>query len=43
MVRGLLYTVSPLGVRASALDTLADLGWAAFPDPPEPPRPVAVP
>ena len=43
VVRGLLYTVSPLGVRASALDTLADLGWAAFPDPPEPPRPVAVP
>ena len=42
VVRGLLFTVSPLGVRATALDTFAALGWAAFPEP-ERPRPVAVP
>jgi uncharacterized secreted protein with C-terminal beta-propeller domain len=32
-----LLTVSPLGVKANALDGFADRGWAAFPAPPEPP------
>jgi uncharacterized secreted protein with C-terminal beta-propeller domain len=32
-----LYTVSDHGVRASALDSFGDAGWAAFPQPPEPP------
>jgi len=36
-----LFTVSPLGVRATAADTFAPLGWAAFPEP-ERPRPVPV-
>jgi uncharacterized secreted protein with C-terminal beta-propeller domain len=32
-----LLTVSDLGVKASALQGFADRGWAAFPQPPEPP------
>jgi uncharacterized secreted protein with C-terminal beta-propeller domain len=39
VVGGRLFTVSPLGVRATALDGFAALGWAAFPEP-ERPRPV---
>jgi uncharacterized secreted protein with C-terminal beta-propeller domain len=39
VVGGRLFTVSPLGVRATVADTFAPLGWAAFPEP-EPPRPV---
>jgi uncharacterized secreted protein with C-terminal beta-propeller domain len=35
-----LYTVSDLGARASALDSFADAGWAAFPPPPGGPIPV---
>ncbi len=37
-----LFTLSDLGVRASALDTLAPAGWAAFPQPAEPPIPIDV-
>jgi uncharacterized secreted protein with C-terminal beta-propeller domain len=32
-----LFTVSPLGVKASGLQNFGDRGWAAFPQPPEPP------
>jgi uncharacterized secreted protein with C-terminal beta-propeller domain len=40
-----VFTVSPLGVKASALDGFADRGWAAFPAPPTPPccKPVPMP
>jgi hypothetical protein len=40
-----LFTISALGVKASGLQNLADRGWAAFPQPPEPPccRPLPVP
>ena len=37
-----LLTVSDGGVRASALDTLAPAGFAAFPDPPQGPGPIAI-
>jgi hypothetical protein len=37
-----LFTLSDLGVRASALDTFAPAGWAAFPQPAEPPIPIDV-
>ena len=52
VIRGRLFTVSALGVRASGLADLADGGWAAFPDPPyggpvpmpvEPGIPIAIP
>ena len=40
---GRLFTISTSGVRASALDDLADEGFAAFPDPPVPvPVPIDV-
>jgi len=32
-----LFTVSYLGVKASGLEGFGDRGWAAFPQPPEPP------
>ena len=32
-----LLTISDLGVKANALDGLAERGWTAFPQPPEPP------
>ncbi len=35
VIRNRLFTVSGGGVKMSALDTLADAGWAAFPDPPQ--------
>jgi len=41
---GRLFTISMTGVRASALDDLADEGFAAFPDPPQGiPVPIDVP
>jgi hypothetical protein len=33
VVRGRLYTLSALGLKASRLDTLAETGWAPFPTP----------
>jgi hypothetical protein len=33
VVRGRLYTVSELGLKASRLDTLAETGWSPFPAP----------
>jgi hypothetical protein len=33
---GRLLTISEAGVKASSLDTLADVGWAAFPTPAAP-------
>ena len=38
-----LFTVSDLGVKASGLESFAGAGWAAFPQPPEPPFPIDVP
>jgi hypothetical protein len=38
-----LFTVSDFGARASALDTLADRGWVAFPQPPASPGPIPMP
>jgi hypothetical protein len=38
-----LFTVSELGVKANGLEGLADRGWVAFPDPPEPPQPEPLP
>jgi uncharacterized secreted protein with C-terminal beta-propeller domain len=38
-----LFTISELGAKASALDTLADRAWVAFPQPPEPPGPILLP
>ena len=38
-----LFTISDLGVRASGLESFADAGWAAFPQPPAPPIPIDVP
>jgi hypothetical protein len=38
-----LFTVSDFGARASALDTLADRGWVAFPLPPASPGPIPMP
>jgi Beta propeller domain len=40
-----LFTISEFGARASGLETLADRGWVAFPQPPAPPepKPEAVP
>ena len=32
-----LFTISDLGVKASGLQSFADRGWAAFPQPPQPP------
>jgi uncharacterized secreted protein with C-terminal beta-propeller domain len=41
VVRGDVLTVSAQGVKASDLKTLADVGWAGFPTPPQPtPIPV---
>jgi hypothetical protein len=33
VVRGRLYTLSAVGLKASRLDTLAETGWAPFPTP----------
>ena len=35
-----LFTMSDLGVKASGLESFAGAGWAAFPQPPEPPYPI---
>ena len=35
VIRNRLFTVSGGGVKMSVLDTLADAGWAGFPDPPQ--------
>ncbi len=46
VVNGRLFTVSGLGVRASALSDLSGDAWAAFPDPPQiapPDTPVEMP
>jgi uncharacterized secreted protein with C-terminal beta-propeller domain len=46
VVNGRLFTVSSLGVRASALSDLSGDAWAAFPDPPQispPDTPVPMP
>jgi hypothetical protein len=45
-VNGRRFTVSGLGVRASALSDLSGDAWAAFPDPPQiapPDTPVSMP
>jgi hypothetical protein len=38
-----LFTISDLGVKASGLESFAFAGWAAFPQPPEPPYPIDLP
>ena len=38
-----LFTISELGAKASALDGLADRAWVAFPNPPDPPKPLPEP
>ena len=35
-----LFTISDLGVKASELESFADAGWAAFPQPPEQDLPI---
>ena len=42
VVRDELLTVSEAGVKASSLSSLADVGWIAFPTPPQP-TPVPLP
>jgi beta propeller domain-containing protein len=36
-----LFTISALGVKASDLQSFADVGWVAFPQPPPDGEPVA--
>ena len=43
VVRSAVLTVSDAGVKSSSLATLAELGWAAFPPPEQPPEPRPVP
>jgi uncharacterized secreted protein with C-terminal beta-propeller domain len=38
-----LFTISDSGVKASGLNSFAAAGWAAFPQPPEPPGPEPLP